>query len=87
MPPGGAENGSSLRVGKWGEVEMQPSAMRAGRPCTAHSVSRGVCARSEAVTVAATENRDLEPTDCHWQWPLAQHLAAQTPELGISLAS
>ena len=37
MPPGGAENGSSLRVRKRGEVDMQPSA---------------ACEKGESISVA-----------------------------------
>ena len=50
--PAGAENGSSLRVRKRGEVEMRPSAMRAGRPCTAQGVAESV--RSDTATQPGT---------------------------------
>ena len=37
-----AEKCRSLRVRKRGKVEMRPSAMRAGRPCTAQGVAESV---------------------------------------------
>ena len=47
-----AEKCRSLRVRKWGEVEMQPSAMRAGRPCTAQGLAES--ARSDTATQPGT---------------------------------